>query len=136
MLEPFRGPSCLNLDAAISIVNAAGPALAFSWTRCISIAPVARSIRSRERPHLRLPFAHVADAPVQKSYATEELLHAGPAERLPPVEGEIDIRRVPEHMPDGIPVAHRSAHDCDGGDRKFSSRRASRTMGGIAAVGD
>ena len=87
-------------------------------------------------PHLRLPFAHVADAPVQKSYATEELLHAGPAERLPPVEGEIDIRRVPEHMPDGIPVAHRSAHDCDGGDRKFSSRRASRTTGGIAAVGD
>jgi hypothetical protein len=32
----------------------------------------------------RLPFVHVADAPVQASYTTEELLHAGRVERLPP----------------------------------------------------
>jgi sugar phosphate isomerase/epimerase len=56
-------------------------------------------------PRWRLPFAHVADAPVQKTYTMEELLHAGRAERLPPGEGEIDIRRVLEHMPGGIPVA-------------------------------
>jgi hypothetical protein len=42
---------------------------------------------------------------VQKSYTTEELLHAGRSERLPPGEGEIDIRRVLQHMPDGSPVA-------------------------------
>jgi hypothetical protein len=39
-----------NLDAAINVVNAAGRALAFSRTRCISTAPVARSSSSRERP--------------------------------------------------------------------------------------
>ena len=37
----------------------------------------------------RLPFVHVADAPVQASYTTEELPHAGRAERLPPGEGGI-----------------------------------------------
>src|SRR3954447_6867147 len=53
----------------------------------------------------RLPFVHVCDAPVQASYTTEELLHAGRAERLPPGEGEIDIRGILKHMPQGIPVA-------------------------------
>ena len=53
----------------------------------------------------RLPFVHVADAPVQASYTTEELLHAGRVERLPPGEGGIDIKRVLSPMPQEIPVA-------------------------------
>ena len=53
----------------------------------------------------RLPFVHVADAPVQASYTTEELLHAGRVERLPPGEGGIDIKRILGHRPQGIPVA-------------------------------
>jgi len=56
-------------------------------------------------PARRLPFVHVCDAQVRESYRTEELLHAGRAERLPPGEGEIDIRGVLAHMPPGIPVA-------------------------------
>jgi sugar phosphate isomerase/epimerase len=52
----------------------------------------------------RLPFVHVADAPVQESYTTEELLHAGRVERLPPGEGGIDIKRILSHMPHDIPV--------------------------------
>jgi sugar phosphate isomerase/epimerase len=53
----------------------------------------------------RLPFVHVADAPVQASYTTEELLHTARVERLPPGEGGIDIKRILSHMPQDIPVA-------------------------------
>ena len=56
-------------------------------------------------PASRLPFMHVADAPVQDSYSTEELLHAGRTERLPPGEGAIGIKAVIDHMPRGIPLA-------------------------------
>lgn len=56
-------------------------------------------------PASRLPFLHLCDAPVQAGYTTEELLHAGRAERLPPGEGGIDLRRILRHMPPGIPMA-------------------------------
>jgi len=56
-------------------------------------------------PASRLPYIQVSDAPVQPSYTTEELLHAGRAERLPPGEGGIDIVGILRHMPRGIPVA-------------------------------
>ena len=52
----------------------------------------------------RLPFVHVADAPVQASYTNDELLHAAREERLPPGEGGIDIKRILSHMPKDIPV--------------------------------
>jgi hypothetical protein len=106
VLEFFPWTVGPNLDAAINVVNAAArPGLGI----LVDTLHFDRSGSSVEQlartPRSRLPFAHVADAPVQKSYTTEELLHAGRAERLPPGEGEIDIRRVLEHMPDGIPVA-------------------------------
>ena len=56
-------------------------------------------------PAARLPFVHVCDAPTQAHYTTEELLHAGRAERLPPGEGAIDIKAILAHMPRGIPIA-------------------------------
>lgn len=56
-------------------------------------------------PASRLPYIQVCDAPVQPSYTTEELLHAGRAERLPPGEGGTDIVRILRHMPRGIPIA-------------------------------
>ena len=56
-------------------------------------------------PASRLPMVHVADAPVQASYTTEELLHTARSERLPPGEGGIDIRAIIRRMPPGIPVA-------------------------------
>ena len=42
---------------------------------------------------------------MQDSYTTEELLHAGRAERPPPGEGGMDIKGILSHMPQGIPVA-------------------------------
>jgi len=56
-------------------------------------------------PATRLPYIQVSDAQVQPSYTTEELLHAGRAERLPPGEGDIDIALILRHMPRGIPIA-------------------------------
>jgi sugar phosphate isomerase/epimerase len=56
-------------------------------------------------PPARLPFVHVSDALVQESYTTEELLHAGRVERLPPGEGDIDIKGILSRMPRDIPLA-------------------------------
>jgi sugar phosphate isomerase/epimerase len=56
-------------------------------------------------PAARLPYMQLCDAPVQPSYTTEELLHAGRAERLPPGEGGIDLLDILRHMPRGIPIA-------------------------------
>lgn len=53
----------------------------------------------------RLPYVHVADAAVQPHYTTDELLHAGRVERLPPGEGQIDIHHILAHLPHDIPMA-------------------------------
>lgn len=55
-------------------------------------------------PASRLPFMHVCDTPVQDSYTTEELRHAGQAERLPPDKGGSDIKGIVRHVPPGIPL--------------------------------
>src|SRR3984957_67703 len=102
----------------------------FPWTVVPDLGAAVRIVEGAERPALgilvdtlhfnrsaskldeldrispsRLPFVHVADAPVQASYTTEELLHAGRVERLPPGESGIDIKRILSHMPQDIPVA-------------------------------
>ena len=102
----------------------------FPWTVVPDLSAAVKIVEAAERPELgilvdtlhfnrstsafdeldrisasRLPFVHVADAPVQASYTTEELLHAGRVERLPPGEGGIDIKRILSHMPQDIPVA-------------------------------
>ncbi|MFO1072858.1 MAG: TIM barrel protein [Geminicoccaceae bacterium] len=56
-------------------------------------------------PPQRLPFFHLCDAPVQASYTTEELLHAGRAERRPPGEGGIDLKAILDRLPRDIAVA-------------------------------
>jgi sugar phosphate isomerase/epimerase len=102
----------------------------FPWTFVPDLGAAVRIVEAAERPELgilvdtlhfnrsasafdeldrispsRLPFVHVADAPVQASYTTDELLHAGRVERLPPGEGGIDIKDILSHMPSDIPVA-------------------------------
>lgn len=65
----------------------------------------------------RVPFAHLCDAPVHPPYSTDDLLHAGRAERLPPGEGAIDLaailRRLPAGIPLGleVPMTARAAHE-------------------------
>src|ERR1700722_1789319 len=77
VLEFFPWTVVPNLDAAINVVNAAGRALAFSWTRCISTAPVARSSSSRERP-LRVYPSRMSPTP-----RAEELHNGRTASRWP-----------------------------------------------------
>ena len=102
----------------------------FPWTVVPSLSTALKIVEATERPALgilvdtlhfnrststldeldripgsRFPFVHVADAAVQANYTTEELLHAGRIERLPPGEGAIDIKRILSHMPQDIPVA-------------------------------
>jgi sugar phosphate isomerase/epimerase len=106
VLEFFPWTVVPNLDAAIGVVNAAGRPGIGVLVDTLHFDRSGSTVEQFARtPRSRLPFAHVADAPVQKSYRMEELLHAGRAERLPPGEGEIDIRKVLEHMPNGIPIA-------------------------------
>ncbi|MFO1047311.1 MAG: sugar phosphate isomerase/epimerase [Geminicoccaceae bacterium] len=56
-------------------------------------------------PATRLPFLHLCDAPVQAAYTTEDLLHAGRAERLPPGEGQIDLPAILRRLPPDLPLA-------------------------------
>ena len=106
MLEFFPWTVVPNLDAAISVVERAGrPGIGVLVDTLHFDRSGSKVEQLARTPRSRLPFAHVADAPVMKSYTMEELLHAGRAERLPPREGSINIRSVLEHMPDGIPIA-------------------------------
>ena len=84
VLEFFPWTFAPNLGAAAGIVEATGrPGIGV----LVDTLHFDRSGSTVEQlssmPPSRLPFAHVADAPVQKSYTTEELLHAGRVERLP-----------------------------------------------------
>jgi sugar phosphate isomerase/epimerase len=53
----------------------------------------------------RLPMVHVCDAQSGGPFTTEQLLHTARAERLPPGEGEINIRDILGRLPTGITIA-------------------------------
>lgn len=106
VLEFFPWTVVPDLGTAVQVVEAAGR------TQTGILVDTLHFNRSGSRveqldsiPASRLPFVHVCDAPVQDAYTTEELLHAGRAERLPPGEGGIDKRGILRQMPQGIPVA-------------------------------
>lgn len=56
-------------------------------------------------PPSRLPFLHLSDASVHPPYSMEELLLAGRAERLPPGEGQIDLKSILANLPMDLPIA-------------------------------
>ena len=58
----------------------------------------------RHLPPDRLRLAHLCDAPVQEIYSTDHLLHTARAERLPPGEGQINLRPILAALPDSIPI--------------------------------
>lgn len=55
-------------------------------------------------PAERLPFAHLCDARRAPPYSTEELLHTARQDRLPPGQGEIDLRGFLAALPPEIPL--------------------------------
>jgi sugar phosphate isomerase/epimerase len=106
VLEFFPWTVVPDLGAAVRVVEATGRDEIGILVDTLHFSRSDSSIEELGRiPTSRLPFVHVCDAPVQESYTTEELFHAGRVERLPPGEGEIGIRDILNHMPQGIPVA-------------------------------
>jgi sugar phosphate isomerase/epimerase len=103
-LEFFPWTVVPDLASAVSLVTSAGPDLgilvdALHFDRSGSSLDVLRSL-----PRNRLRFAHLCDAPVAPPYSTEQLLHAGRAERLPPGEGQIDLASFLSALPADLPV--------------------------------
>lgn len=106
VLEFFPWTAVPDLETAVKVVEAAGREETGILVDTLHFNRSKSTVAQLDRvPARRLPFMHVADAPVRESYTTEELLHAGRAERLPPGEGGIDIKGILEHMPAGIPLA-------------------------------
>ena len=106
VLEFFPWTVAPDLAAAVRIVEAAGRADIGILVDTVHFDRSGSTLEQLARiPASRLPFVHVCDAPVQDAYTTEELLHAGRAERLPPGEGAIDLMAILGHLPPGIPMA-------------------------------
>jgi sugar phosphate isomerase/epimerase len=106
VLEFFPWTVVPDLDAASRVVGAAErPGLGILVDTLHFDRSASRLEQLDRIPAARLPFVHVCDAPVRDGYTTEELLHAGRAERLPPGEGGINIRGILSHMPQDIPLA-------------------------------
>jgi sugar phosphate isomerase/epimerase len=101
VLEFFPWTVVSNFGAALEVAEASGqPGIGV----LVDTLHFNRSNSSVEQlahcPKARLPFVHVADAPVQEGYTIDELLNTARAERLPPGEGGIDIRGILDHMPE------------------------------------
>lgn len=106
VLEFFPWTSVPNLSTAVRVVESTGRPETGILVDTLHFDRSDSTVADLGRiPAARLPFMHLCDAVVQPSYTTEELLHAGRAERLPPGEGGINIRRILEQMPKGIPMA-------------------------------
>ena len=106
VLEFFPWTTVPTLAAAVAIVDAAGRDGTGILVDTLHFNRSGSTLADLDAmPAARLPFIHVADAMVRPGYTTEELLHAGRVERLPPGEGEIDIKTIVSHMPPRIPLA-------------------------------
>lgn len=105
VLEFFPWTTVPDLPAAAAVAEAAGPSVGILVDALHFDRSGSTTAQLDRIPPARLPFLHLCDAPVRPPYTTEALLHAGRAERLPPGEGGIDLRRLLRHMPPGIPVA-------------------------------
>ncbi|AMY70951.1 sugar phosphate isomerase/epimerase family protein [Frigidibacter mobilis] len=106
VLEFFPWTSVPNLATARTVVERTGMAEIGILVDTLHFDRSASSLADLENlPASRLPFVHLCDAAVHPPYSTEELLHAGRAERLPPGEGQIDLAAILARLPQGLPVA-------------------------------
>ncbi len=106
VLEFFPWTSVPDLATAFKVVENSGRSDAGILVDTLHFNRSASTIEQLEKiPRSRLPLMHMSDAQVQKSYTTDELLHTARAERLPPGEGQIDIKSIHDRMPLGISIA-------------------------------
>lgn len=105
VLEFFPWTVVPTLDAALKVVTAAGPTIGILPDSLHFDRSGSRIETLTALPSGRLRFAHLCDAPVHPPYSTEDLLHAGRAERLPPGEGGIDLAVFVRSLPTNLPLA-------------------------------
>lgn len=106
VLEFFPWTNVPDLAAARRVVEAAGAADIGMLVDTLHFDRSGSTLADLAAlPAGRLPFLHLCDAPVRPPYTTEDLLHAGRAERLPPGDGEIDLAAIFAHLPQNLPIA-------------------------------
>ena len=103
-LEFFPWTPVPDLPAALRAVEMAGPKVGVLVDALHFDRSGGRPEQLRAIPRERLHFAHLCDAPVRAAYSTEALLHAAREERLPPGEGEIDLRGFLAALPQDLPL--------------------------------
>ncbi len=131
----------------------------FPWTVVPDLGSAVRIVEAAERPALgilvdtlhfnrsastfddldrisasRLPFVHVADAPVQASYTTEELLARWPRGAPAARRGRHRYQAHPESYASGHPGGAGSSNDRHGRGGRRRGGCASRASGGGASV--
>lgn len=104
-LEFFPWTCVPDLASAIAVVRQAGPRVGILPDSLHFNRSASRIADLAALPPERLRFAHLCDAPVHPPYSTEDLLHAGRAERLPPGEGQIDLTAYIAALPPDLPLA-------------------------------
>ncbi|OCX67341.1 endonuclease [Thioclava sp. SK-1] len=104
VLEFFPWTSVPDLATCWQVVQAAGPQVgmlvdSLHFDRSGSGLDMLAQI-----PPQRLPFAHLCDAPVHDSYSTQQLIHTAREDRLPPGQGQIDLRAFIAALPADLPL--------------------------------
>lgn len=103
-MEFFPWTDVPDLDAALAVVERAGPEVGI-LVDCLHFDRSGSRIESlRKVPRSRLRFAHLCDAAVHPPYTTEALLHTARAERIPPGEGQIDLVAILMALPPDLPL--------------------------------
>lgn len=99
VLEFFPWTVVPDLACALRVVGAAGPGLGVLVDSLHFDRSSSSLAMLAQMPATRLPFVHLCDAPRRASYTEAELLHTARAERMPPGEGEIDLREFLAALP-------------------------------------
>lgn len=137
-LEFFPWTAVPDLTTAYGVTSQAGPGLGMLVDALHFDRSHSKLDQLRDIPARRLRLAHICDATRQATYSTEELLHTARAERLPPGEGQIDLRgfltALPEDVPLGVEVPMTALAASAGVDTVLS-RVMHATRATIAAAG-
>ena len=103
-LEFFPWTVIPDLSAAVALVEAAGPDIGVLVDSLHFNRSTSTLEQLNQTPPSRIRFAHLCDAPVCPPYSEKELLNTARAERLPPGEGQIDLRSFISALPDELPL--------------------------------
>jgi sugar phosphate isomerase/epimerase len=95
-----------NLAEATRVLRAAGQPNAGLLIDLLHFARSRSSVEDlRELPPEWFHYVHVCDAPGEIPVTTAELIHTARFERLFPGEGGIDMLRILDALPEGLPYA-------------------------------